>query len=572
MIGNISWENREKELQKEIECLTEHYNEEDLWYKNIEYVKDKNIDVSILFSYQGNEKISEMKKCISSPLYFISNYVYLEGEKNNGEVDIILFTPRSFQVEMIETFEGNRLTLVKMGRQLGKTIVCCAYFLWNVIFKDNFKIEMFANRNDLSKDNIDRIKKMYERLPLWMKPGIKKWNESAIIFENGSRIKSGVANKESGRGGTNNILFADEIGRIEDNIMAKWYSSAFPTIKSKKHSKFIGVSTPHGLNTFWRMFTEALNGINGFVALEYPWNIDGIRDEKFKEETIASLNGGYREWLQEFEAKFLGSSGTLLSAATLGKFAAIQPIQEIKLLGNDYILKIYKNAINDHNYIMTHDASEGLGDDNDYTAIHVWDITNPLKYIQVAVLNNNEIDKDDAPFIISEIGKLYNNCAEISENNFLPEIPENIIRVADYGGDVYIHSDGRYGIKMTEKQRNIGLSRMKKEFEKNRVEIFDYETIYQFSRFSKGKSGKYEGEYGVHDDLVTSANLLFWLMADEDRFERWFSDKINYFSEAKQINVPENDLPDMFIDNGNEIEFFKSGDYTNINDDDDDIF
>ena len=542
-----AYERFEEELEEDKKTLVEALGLaeiDEIWYKNYPNVIKRGIDITSIIT---EERLDELEKCSNDPFYFLENYIFIQS-KDYGTIQ---FKLRSFQREMIELFEGERFVLIKMGRQLGKTIVCMAYFLWNVLFKKNFNIMMFANEDELAKENVTRLKDMYERLPLWMKDGVEKYNEKMIKFENKSSIKSRVANKKSGRGGTNDILYCDEMGLIEETIMRPWKESALPSIESAKRTKFFATSTPKGMNTFWKLFTEAQAKINSFVAREYPWNVDGLRNEDFKERIIE--DHGIRHWEQEYEAKFLGTSGTLLPSEVLERFLAMKPIEEKKIF-DLYDLKIFKHPEKNRRYIATHDSSEGLGEKNDYTAIHVIDITNPLLYEQVAVLNNNEIDEDDAPFIIAEICRYYNNAFEISENNFLPEIPKNIVKNADYD-NIYFHTDGRAGIKMVETRRTKGLTRMRKDFVKSRMIIHDAETIFQFMVFSKNGK-KYEAEAGRHDDLVTSLNLFFWLIADEDRFEEYISDKIDYFQDVKNLDNEGEDPIDIAVDDGEEISSF----------------
>lgn len=538
-------------FQEDKEKLLEIYGDK-LWYNGVENVKTSKIDISCIID---DRKLSELRKCSQDPLYWIENYVYID----NKDYGIILFKLRGFQKKIIKAFEENRFVLVKVGRQLGKTILVCAYFLWNLLFKHNFTIEMFANEDALAKENLERIKFMYEHLPIWMQEGVKKYNEGEIVFENGSKIKSRVATGKGGRGGTNNIVYGDEIGTIEDSIMQQWLRTSFPTITSSKKTKFFGTSTPKGLNTFWHLFTEGLigreeegkPGKNGIVSLSFPWDVDGIRDENFKKEIIEKF--GIKYWEQEYECKFIGTSDTLLSSEILERLVGKEPLR-IQKLFDKYDLRIYQEPIQGHNYIMTHDASEGLGDEHDATAIKVWDCSYPKKIIEVAVLVDNRIDDTEAPKILKKIGKMYYNALEISENNEFPHIPKNLMIEEDYE-NVYINpADGRYGVKMTPLQRKIALARMKKEFMLNRVEIYDYQSIKELNVFSRIKN-KYQALPGYHDDTVMSSALLFWLMADPERYDEYFRSKffVEENSKSNKKDKEEGSYFDIELDDGNSV-------------------
>lgn len=535
----IKIDDREEQNKKDLEKLEEIYGEDEIFYKKLPGTKKSKIKVSSLINEMT---LVEFEKCQNDPFYFIETYCYIDS-KDHGTIQ---FKLRSFQREIIEKALSNRFVLVKIGRQLGKTLCFMALFLWFMLFHENKSILCFANSEDLSFDHLKLFKFMYEKLPLWMKEGVLKYNEKSVKFENGSTLKSRLASKSAGRGGTNDIVFGDEMGIIEEKIMVPWLEGAFPTIESSTKTSFFGASTPNGYNTFWRMFTEGINGINGFISLQYPWNIDGIRGETFKQNIIKKF--GLRYWEKEFEAKFIGSSSSLLSSAILEKMTTLKPLREHSICGSEHKLKIYKEVIKGHSYVVTGDPSEGLGEDSDDTGLIVWDITETNIYEQVAVLDDNTIDSDDAPFIYTEVCRMYNNALCINEINLFPDIPKHMVGYCDYD-NIFQNEKGNYGQKMVEPHRSIGLARMRKEFELGRVIVYDCKFIHQISQFGKNKNGKYEGADGCHDDLVTSANLLFWLISSEERFKRYISDKINYRKDVKNMDVEDEEL-DIILDNG----------------------
>ena len=54
-----------------------------------------------------------------------------------------------------------------------------------------------------------------------------------------------------------NILFLDEFAFVPNHIAEAFFASVYPTITSGKSTKVIIVSTPHGMNHFYRMWTDA---------------------------------------------------------------------------------------------------------------------------------------------------------------------------------------------------------------------------------------------------------------------------------------------------------------------------
>ena len=193
-----------------------------------------------------NDQLIEITRCIKDPVYFIKNYVKIV----NVDLGLIPFDMWDFQVDMVRGFHSNRFSIAKMPRQVGKTTTTAGYMLCAVLFSDDYKIAILANKGDLARDILGRIKYSYEYLPLWMQQGIMEWNKGNIVLENGSEISAYATNASGVRGGTYNLVFLDEFAFVPQNIAAEFFTSTYPVISSGKTTKVIIVSTPHGLNQF----------------------------------------------------------------------------------------------------------------------------------------------------------------------------------------------------------------------------------------------------------------------------------------------------------------------------------
>ena len=87
-----------------------------------------------------------------------------------------------------------------------------------------------------------------------------------------------------------NIIFLDEFAFVPANIAEQFFSSVYPTISSGKRTKIIIVSTPHGMNMFYKLWTDAENKMNDYVPIEVHWSEVPGRDEKWKENTIRNTS------------------------------------------------------------------------------------------------------------------------------------------------------------------------------------------------------------------------------------------------------------------------------------------
>ena len=75
-----------------------------------------------------------------------------------------------------------------------------------------------------------------------------------------------------------------------------------PWCQSVVYNGIVTHNTPKGMNLFYKMFTDAQRGINGYAALAVHWDQIPGRDEEFKRKTIAATSE--RQWMQEFNSTF----------------------------------------------------------------------------------------------------------------------------------------------------------------------------------------------------------------------------------------------------------------------------
>ena len=103
------------------------------------------------------------------------------------------------------------------------------------------------------------------------------------------------------RGGSYNVIFLDEFAFIPNHIADQFFASVYPTISSGQRTKVIVVSTPHGMNHFYRMLHDAEREKNEYVPTEVHWS-EVMRDQYWKEQTIA--NTSEQQFRVEFECEF----------------------------------------------------------------------------------------------------------------------------------------------------------------------------------------------------------------------------------------------------------------------------
>ena len=496
------------------------------------------------------EQVKEFVKCSKNPVYFIEQYVKIV----NIDEGLIPFNLYSFQKEMIGTFHNNRFAICKLPRQSGKSTVLLAYLVHYLIFNETVNVAILANKAQTARDLLGRFQLAYEHLPDWMQQGVMNWNKGSLELENGSKILASSTSSSAVRGGSYNLCFLDEFAFVPNNIAEQFFSSVYPTISAGTTSKMIIVSTPKGMNMFYKLWTDALHEKNSFIPIEVNWSEVPGRDEKWKEETVK--NTSEQQWLQEFECSFLGSVDTLISATKL----QIIPTQDpIHTQGG---LDIYELPNKVSNYCVTVDVARGRS--NDYSAFVVIDIST-IPYRVVAKYKNNEIKPLALPEIVYKIANNYNEAHILVEiNDVGGQIAdalhydleyENIImtqmrgRLGQIVGSGFGDKATELGVRTTKAVKKIGCSNLKQMIESDKLVIPDFDIIVELSTFIQ-KGASFEGEEGSSDDLVMCLVFFAWL-TNQQYFKELTDDDIRKRLYQSQERMIEEDMaPFGFIDDG----------------------
>lgn len=259
------------------------------------FKRNPNLKKSGVVTSYTEEQIIEIYKCSQDPIYFINNYCYII----NLDVGMCKFNTRDYQKILINKIDDNKRLLVKFPRQSGKTTTIAAYAVWRMIFHSHSQIAILANKNLTAKGILQKIRLMYENIPTWLQVGIIEWNKQTIELENGSKCLAAATSSSAIRSMSINFLIIDEAAFIASGIWDEFYASVFPTVASSKQAKICLISTPCGLNHFYKFWQDSLIGKGEFKRMEIPWNAIPDRDDEFKKEIVETFDLDY--WLQEFE-------------------------------------------------------------------------------------------------------------------------------------------------------------------------------------------------------------------------------------------------------------------------------
>ena len=497
------------------------------------------------------EQVQEFIKCKQDPIYFARNYIKIVSLDEG----LVPFKMYDFQEKLISNFHNERFNICKMPRQTGKSTTCVAYLLHYIVFNDSVNVGILANKAATARELLGRLQTAYENLPKWMQQGILSWNKGSMELENGSKILAASTSASAVRGMSFNIIFLDEFAFVPNHIAEAFFSSVYPTITSGKSTKVIMVSTPCGMNHFYRYWHDAQRGKNEYTATEVHWSEVPGRDAKWKEQTIK--NTSEQQFKVEFECEFLGSVDTLISVSKLRNLVFEDPIQN-----NGKGLVIYEQPIKGNDYIITVDTARGI--DHDYSCFIVFDITT-FPHRTVAKYRNNEIKPMLFPNIIMDIANAYNQAYVLIEINDIGEQVasimnydleyENLLMCAMRGrngqqvGSGFSGSKTQMGVRMTAAVKKLGCSNLKTLMEDDKIVTNDYDIIAELTTFVQKKQS-WEAEDGCHDDLAMCLVIFAWLVA-QDYFKEMTDTDVRKRIYEEQKNQIEQDMaPFGFMSDG----------------------
>ena len=495
------------------------------------------------------EQVAEYIKCAKDIAYFIKNYVKIV----NVDRGLVPFDLYPFQEDMVKMFNKDRFVITKMPRQSGKSTTVVAFMLWKILFTDNQNVAILANKGALAREMVARIQLAYENLPMWMQQGIVSWNKGSMELENGSKIIASATSSSAVRGGSYNLIFLDEFAFVPRNLAEDFFASVYPTISSGKTSQVIIVSTPNGMNHFYKMWIDALEGRSNYKTLEVHWSQVPGRDDKWKEQTIK--NTSEEQFRQEFEGEFLGSVNSLVSGTKLRSM----PFRPPKIKRGD--LDVYQEPIANHIYFCVADTARGIG--LDYSAFVIFDATT-VPYTVAAKYRNKDILPSVFPNLIASVASEYNDAFVLVENNDIGgQVADTLHRDLEYDNMIMTTSRGRggqtvgggfaknsqIGVKTTKQVKRIGCNSLKELVENDKLVVEDFDILEELASFVSRRQS-YMAEEGAHDDLVMCLVLFSWIVRQEYFREMTDQDVRKMLAAEKAKQLEEEMLPFGFLDDG----------------------
>lgn len=318
------------------------------------------------------------------------------------------------------------------------TITVAIYIVWYILTNTEKNVMIISQNGDKVKELMDKIKVIVKGLPFYMKPGIITNNVMTMVFDNGCKIHAQTTSGNSGASFTVHLLYIDEFALISKSYLDEFYRAVYPTISSSEISRILITSTPRGMNKFYDIYANAVNGVNTYNPIRVDWYDVPGRDENWKRDTIADL-GSEEDFNQEFGNQFVAGSTLLFKshiAKNIKNTALVYKVIDLRDHMPLWYKKMDERGLNEDNamdvsstmywhpqfdlarlndpryqFVWSIDIAEG--DEGDYLAASL---------LQIMPMNQSEIDnlmiysehKDF--FKMVQVGILRNNDVSIEQN------------------------------------------------------------------------------------------------------------------------------------------------------------
>jgi hypothetical protein len=417
------------------------------------------------------------------------------------------------------------------------TVVC----LWYALFKKDFSIAVLANKEDIAKEILERMKMAYQELPNWLKAGVKEFTKEQVTFTNGSKIEVSTTSQDAIRGKSIDLLFLDEFAHVRKEIGDDFFKSVIPTITSSDSTKLVITSTPKGMdNKYYTIFSEAEKGKNGWAWIKIYWHQIPGRDEAWKKKVQALINYDMNLWNQEYDIQFLEQGTASLNGALLERMKEGIRKPLLSYDNGDYV--IYEEPQEGHIYVFGVDTAQGVNQDASVTQI--LDITDLRDIRQVGYYATSRVQ----PFVYAEkLNQIIHSwgypylCVESNKEGM--QVLDALMNVHGYDNIVYYNMDndkrGYYqkpGIFCHTDSKFTGVTNMQYWIAHlEAVSIYDINTIKEFETFIRKDNKVWTAKKGFNDDRVMA--LIWALIILETKICERYLTVLEYDEVGKPLRI-----------------------------------
>lgn len=433
------------------------------------------------------------------------------------------------------------------------------FLLWYILFNTDKNAIVLGNKGKTAKEILSKVKQVFLEVPHFLKPGVEKWNENEVVFDNGCRILTETTVAEPAIGFTLHCVLLDEFAHIAPNIQEPFYSNIFPTIDAA-NAKLMITSTQNGPDLFCRLFVGAENGENDFAPFttnwdEVPnWNKEKKcwekRDEEWRRRKVANL-GSEEAFNEQYGCDFAVATNALIPQRYLTKNQRfVKHFVNKEILGVSHADCFFWDPDYDpmdlrKDYVVfTTDIATGVQED--YTNVQInkligvdeerKPIFKVVGYFRTNILDDNECCRSIAEFI--NIYCHHDRYLYSFESNLYGDLwKSNFKQLADVEFTTNFTMDNfikfynealtrfRYGVQITYKSKQLGCKLFRNAYTKGTIINHSHIFFNELKCFcDKNGNGTYAAIYG-HDDTVMS-QIQLPLIYDTIQFKEFLEEFI----------------------------------------------
>lgn len=475
-------------------------------------------------------RMNELARCKNDIDYFLETYYRIVNPV--GEKVVIKMFPK--QRDLLHKIMDNNRIVTCCSRQTGKTETYSMFCVYQILFQKNYKILIAGNKGEIAREILTKIKDAYELIPNWMKPSIKTWNESKIVFTNGVVIKCTTTGPNSARGNTCDLTILDEFSFVLPSIQQSFFTAITPILASRPLSKLLVVSTPNGTgDLFHSIWIDATtNKKSVWTACRIDWWERPDRDEKWKELQIKTL-GSQEKFDQEFGNRFTVAAGNklvsddkILRLEENFKKSGVEGVQrrvERDRLDCKYKFTEYFPYEKGRTYVGSADVAEGTGKDS--SVFYIFDITEGNKVRMCAKFSSSKIITSKFAYVIYHMSQQYGKPWLFIESNsigtaVIDALTKTLFR---YEKIVTNRKDGRPGLFSHVQNKGRACLNAQEIIQSDRYELLipDQDVFRELSSFEKVSTSQhtvYKAKGDAHDDHVMA--LIWGLLSLSEEFLR----------------------------------------------------
>lgn len=210
----------------------------------------------------------KLRRILDDPLLFIQTFIKIVDKSGR----LVKFVPNPQQQHLLA--EMDKFNVVLKSRQLGISVLSCAYSIWLAIRYKNTSCLLMAHSLDGADGIFTKLKQLYASIPEAVRPKLINNNRKELKLENGSRITVvSCGTKESVRGSTLRFVHVSEAAFCNESIERQILAIEQCLTPN---GKIIVESTANGFNYFSDMYSKAAQGESLYKPFFFGWVDDKL--------------------------------------------------------------------------------------------------------------------------------------------------------------------------------------------------------------------------------------------------------------------------------------------------------